>query len=659
MYIAPHLSTGGMPQYLFKQIESVINDFDVYCIEWDNVTGGVLVVQRNKIQQILGDRLITLGEPKQNLFTILNRIKPDVVHLQEIPELFMGTDIADTLYSATRTYTIIETSHDSSYDVNNKRYFPDKFLMVSNYQVQMYKTLGVPIDIVEYPIEQKVRTKTREQALRNLGLDPNLKHVINVGLFTPRKNQAEVIEYARQLQHYPIQFHFIGNQADNFKHYWEPLMQNFPKNCNWWNERSDVDSFYEAADLFLFTSKGHDRDKETMPLVIREALGWKTPTMLYNLPVYMGYFDKYDTIEYLQDDTRQNTYRIAEKLLQEPPPQHNIASQDSHARDCIIITAHPTSAAASALTKQSILDAKQFGLPVILTCHCPVPLELQALVDYCIVDTNNILTTHTYYNTFWSNTNEYYVSVNLRGAGNDVYHGPAVQTNYHNAIAFAQVHGFQNAYCWNYDVLIKHASVIDDIRNALRSHSLITHYYRAEEGMCAKTVIFGTNIEFFLQTFPTITKEHEYTEWMQRVGSESNGLENMWYHTLKHHSRAIKLWSEAEYNHLLRTNDMDSRSMVEYTTVLPIEHDTERAMAWFSSNNTTDRRVLRIYGNDVMLHSAEITNKSQCYIPISLTDTNTVTFEIVDADAQNIIQRKVIPVSIDSIANNGVFRYKR
>ena len=319
VYIAPHLSTGGMPQYLFKQIESVINDFDVYCIEWDNVTGGVLVVQRNRIQSLLGNKLITLGENKEELFTILKNINPDVVHLQEIPELFMPTAIATRLYSKGRNYVLIETSHDSSYDITQKTFLPDKFLMVSQYQIDQYTPLGIPLDLVEYPIENKVRTKTREQALRDLGLDPNLKHVINVGLFTPRKNQAEVIEYARLLQNYPIQFHFLGNHADNFKHYWEPLMQNFPKNCKWWNERSDVDAFYEAADLFLFTSKGNSHDKETMPLVIREALSWKTPSMIYNLPVYMGYFDKYSTIEYLSDDTQKNAYRIAEKLVATVP----------------------------------------------------------------------------------------------------------------------------------------------------------------------------------------------------------------------------------------------------------------------------------------------------------------------------------------------------
>lgn len=314
IFIAPHLSTGGMPQYLFKQIEAIHDIMDVYCIEWDNVTGGVLVVQRNKIQHILGDKLITFGENKEQLFEVLNTICPDIVHLQEIPEMFMQAHIAEKFYRKDRPYIIIETSHDSGYDVHQKTYLPDKFLMVSNYQKERYKIFDVPCDVVEYPIENKIRTKTREQALRDLGLDPTLKHVINVGLFTPRKNQAEIIEYAKALQEQPIQFHFIGNQADNFRYYWEPLMKDFPPNCKWWNERTDVDNFYQAADLFLFTSRGHATDMETMPLVVRESLSWKVPSLIYNLPVYMGYFDTYDTIDYLTDDLQENEHKILEKL---------------------------------------------------------------------------------------------------------------------------------------------------------------------------------------------------------------------------------------------------------------------------------------------------------------------------------------------------------
>jgi FkbM family methyltransferase len=310
LFIAPHLSTGGMPQYLYKQIEALSESCEVWCIEWDNVTGGVLVVQRNRIVNLLGNRLITLGEKRENLFSFIKTINPDVIHLQEIPEMFMPYNIALRLYNLDRTYTIVETSHDSSFDINNKLHFPDRFAMVSQYQVETYKPLNIPCDLVEYPIEYHKRTKTREELLDKLGLDPNKKHVITVGLFTPRKNQAEVIEYAKQLKDYPIQFHFIGNQADNFKYYWEPLMKDFPSNCKWWGERSDVDIFYQMADLFLFTSRGHATDKETMPLVIREAISWQVPSLIYNLDVYLNYFDKHKNIEYLNFNSKEDNIKI-------------------------------------------------------------------------------------------------------------------------------------------------------------------------------------------------------------------------------------------------------------------------------------------------------------------------------------------------------------
>lgn len=315
VYIAPHLSTGGMPQYLYKQMELLVNEFDIYCIEWSDVTGGVLVVQRNKVKSLLGNRLLTLGENKEELFQMLKRINTDVIHLQEIPELFIPNDIAEKLYTKDRKYCIIETSHDSSQSAKSKRFFPDKFLFVSEYQVGLYKELGIPSDVVEYPIEFFRRTKTKEQAQKDLGMNPNIKHVINVGLFTPRKNQAEIIEYARLLKDHPIQFHFIGNQADNFKYYWEPLMKDFPSNCKWWNERTDVENFYQAADLFLFTSRGSQHDKETMPLVIREAISWQVPSLIYNLNVYENYFDKFDNISYL-DFTygKNNLPKILDKV---------------------------------------------------------------------------------------------------------------------------------------------------------------------------------------------------------------------------------------------------------------------------------------------------------------------------------------------------------
>ena len=291
LYIAPHLSTGGLPQYLTKKIELLKNEFEIYLIEWVDCTGGVLVVTRNKILKLIDpDKIFTLGEDKQEIINIINQIQPDIIHLEEIPEMFMDSTISEQIYTSDRNYIIVETSHDSSYDTTKKRFFPDKFMFVSQWQIDQYKDIDVPKTLVEYPIEY-VERPNREKALRELGLDHNKRHVLHVGLYTPRKNQAEFFEYARQLPN--VQFHSLGNQADNFKWYWEPLIENKPDNVIWWNERTDVDAFYQAMDLFLFTSRGSANDKETMPLVIREAISYQIPTLIYNLEVYQNYFDKY------------------------------------------------------------------------------------------------------------------------------------------------------------------------------------------------------------------------------------------------------------------------------------------------------------------------------------------------------------------------------
>ena len=297
LYISPHLSTGGLPQYLLKKIESLVQDHEIVCVEYSNIST-MFTIQKIGIKNILGDKLITLGDRKEQLIEIINTFKPDVIHLEEIPEYFMRSDISNFIYSSSRSYKIIETSHDSSFEIERKIYLPDKFLLVSRYQLENFSKLNIPCSLMEYPIEYKYSIN-KESAKQTLGMDPNKKHVVNVGLFSSRKNQAEIVEYAKKLLDYPIQFHFIGNQAENFKRYWEPIMQDFPANCTWWGERADVSTFYEASDLFLFTSRGTENDKETSPIVIREAISYGLPSLIYDLPVYMKMYHKYNNIKYI------------------------------------------------------------------------------------------------------------------------------------------------------------------------------------------------------------------------------------------------------------------------------------------------------------------------------------------------------------------------
>jgi len=90
LFIAPHLSTGGLPQYLTKKIELIKDEFDVYVVEWVDCTGGRLVVTKNKILDLVNkNNFFTLGEDKTELFDLIDTIQPDIIHLEEIPEYFM------------------------------------------------------------------------------------------------------------------------------------------------------------------------------------------------------------------------------------------------------------------------------------------------------------------------------------------------------------------------------------------------------------------------------------------------------------------------------------------------------------------------------------------------------------------------------------------
>ena len=309
LYVTPHLSTGGLPQYLLKKIEHFKDKFDIYIIEYQDLSWEY-VVQKNKIKQLLGeDKLITLYEDKQSILKHIESIKPDIIHFEEIPEHFIDSTILDKIFNTPyRSYYILSTTHSSHTDPSQLTSTPDKFILVSEWSKQKFKqVVKVPCDIWEYPIEDL--TPNKEKYQKELGFDPNYKHVINVGLFTPGKNQSEVFEVAKQLLDEKIMFHFIGNQAGNFKTYWKPLMQNKPKNCKVWGERNDVEKFLQAADLFYFSST-----LELNPLVVKESLSYKLPTLMRKLPTYLNQYDNNNLVSYIKGDINQTKNLILNKL---------------------------------------------------------------------------------------------------------------------------------------------------------------------------------------------------------------------------------------------------------------------------------------------------------------------------------------------------------
>ena len=305
LYVAPHLSTGGQPQYLYKQVKEFIKDFEIEVVEINNSGGNAFVVQKNRIKSLVP--IHTLAEDKSEIINIINEFNPDIIHFQEIPQFDLAPFILDQIFKKDRNYFIIASTHGSLTDPSEISYHPDRYILVSEWSRQKFIDTGIETDVWEYPIENYIFNKDASQ--KELGLDPSYKHVLNVGLFAPGKNQSEIFAIARQLEKYKIKFHFVGNQAGNFEHYWGPLMKYVPENCVIWGERDDVDKFYSAVDMFYFASK-----IELNPLSVKEALSYKLPSIFRKLHTYLDTYDNNPLVTYINDDLKLTKRIILEKL---------------------------------------------------------------------------------------------------------------------------------------------------------------------------------------------------------------------------------------------------------------------------------------------------------------------------------------------------------
>ena len=283
LFLAPHLSTGGMPAFLLRRIQALQahTNVEIYVVEYSNHSDHY-IVQKNQIKNLV-KHFYTLGENKHELIDIIKNNNIDVVHIEEMVEDGHNNwpePLREALYAPDRTWRMVETCHNIVFKPDlEKRFHPDSYMFCTPHHLKTFANMPSPKYVVEYPIEKKDAVK--------LDLGPG-KHVLNVGLWTPGKNQGEAVELARQMP--DVHFHFVGNQAGNFQHYWEPLMKDVPSNVHVWGERNDVGSFMKGCDLFLFNSTF-----ECNPLVIREAIGFSKPIIARNLAQYGDMFTEYIT----------------------------------------------------------------------------------------------------------------------------------------------------------------------------------------------------------------------------------------------------------------------------------------------------------------------------------------------------------------------------
>jgi autotransporter strand-loop-strand O-heptosyltransferase len=330
LYIADHLSTGGMPEMLKIRISSLLEEgsWDIWCVEYSLYSINY-VAQRNSISEMLGNKFISLGwfsddndeafKKYEHLKALIERENFDIIHFDDSPETYNSFNKIDKrllefIYTnPNKTWKVVETTHNSHFDANiHKEWIPDGFMHCSKFMINTtfskFNDL-IPTTIIEFPIWERNTNHPIPDKF-----DASKFNIVNVGIWTAGKNQKEALEIARYLDlHYPNKFlfHFVGPVAPNFKNYWEPLLSNLPSNVIIWDEQKNTEPFYQWADLVLFNST-----YELNPIVLKEAVGYKVPLLMRNLPVYYNAYDEYAS--YLTGDVEPDSIRLVEMVTNKP-----------------------------------------------------------------------------------------------------------------------------------------------------------------------------------------------------------------------------------------------------------------------------------------------------------------------------------------------------
>ena len=586
LIITPHLSTGGAPQVTCNKIQLIKEDFEIkvvehHCVAW------AFIVQRNRIINLVGsNNFHSLGENKtQELKGIIDDFKPDVISMEELPEMFMDKKMSELVYNIDREYTIVETTHDSSFNPYNKVYMPDKFVFVSPYNSLKYNHLNIPVEVIEYPVDNKIRNKT--EAREKLGLEHDYRHIVIIGLFTPRKNQKYAFEIANELADYKVKFHFLGNQAGNFAHYWEPLMEwkkenSNLDNCIIWGERDDTELFIQASDLFLFPSKGDRGNKELNPIVIKEASEYNIPKLLYNLDVYLNKYVSYPDFNFLIGNLKLDTEKVIE--LTNPKIKNNL-------NELIVIGTYPNLKSRVQLTKDTIKSLKPLGRKIMLVSHYPVDDEIQRMVDYYLFDGDNPLTHHSYYTRFYRYTDEYYAEININGLKNS-NQSLTVLVNLFNAAKTAKTLGYKSFFYTTYDVTLdeRDISVIEtslaSLNNGKKAY-LGTLNTPFGKGIQTNGMTF--DVDFFLQIFHDTRKPDEYNEICSSLGAQ-NFLEDYLTKVINNYEKDIVKIDNKEETLLIHSG-LGVASNSEYYSIIPIEKHPNEYVFYFFTYNIDDRKV--------------------------------------------------------------------
>lgn len=473
------ITTSEISEFTLNKIQILKDNYVIYAINY-NYSFGKSISQEKKIVDLLGDNYLLLSKNKTLLLDIINSINPNIILIEEFGETFIEPSILEVIFSNDRTYKILESTYLIQDNSKMKRWLPDKFAFVSEWSRRTYSHFGVDSDVIEYPIDEKLRNK--KSAIDRLNLDPEFKHILISESYIP--NYA--FDIAKSLIGDKILFYFIENKHISSD---KDFLRNKPDNCIIWKEKNDIDIFIEAVDLILLTSRN-----ELSPTIIQKSLSYQTVNILmFNLKHYLGKYSKYKNIKYLKNDIESDCLTI-KQILNNNKKENAIS----------LVLTHADTDFRKKLLENCI---ENIDSEVIISANYPVDSNIQKKCDWFIYSKDNPLLYQKEFKEYNVNYERWYIKDGVEHTVQFKWeHGYAAYKLVKNGLDFCKNIEKEIVHVINYDYEINSLKLREN-ENLLTKYDIIFYKY---ENNAYCTGFMSGKVDALLSFFSYFKNKKEY-----------------------------------------------------------------------------------------------------------------------------------------------------
>jgi len=144
------------------------------------------------------------------------------------------------------------------------------------------------------------------------------------------------------------------------------------------------------------------------------------------------------------------------------------------------------------------------------------------MVDYYIYDKENPLIPHSYYKNFYNNTEDYNVTINIKGNSNQSL---AVLTNVFNGVNAAEKLGFDKFMYITFDVVL-HEMDKNEVEKAFLAVRYDTNCYylsklKTPKGWGIQTTAMAFNTRYFINAFDHVRTKELFNDVCESIQSEN------------------------------------------------------------------------------------------------------------------------------------------